>query len=120
MINAYKLGVESLTPILEKILSPGELNELQTLLKADKREFVFPDDLWVRLVYRYALAFHGRIWPTEQLMKAMIPLYMGRTASFVIANMEASAVQVEQNIESLCQCFEVNKPLLVQEWGNQR
>jgi glycosyltransferase involved in cell wall biosynthesis len=118
MINAFKLGVESLGPILEKILSQGELTELRSLLKNDQKSFNFPDELWVRMVYRYALAFHKKIWPVEQLMKAMIPLYMGRTASFVNANMDSSADDVEKNIESLCQAFEQLKPMLIRDWEN--
>jgi glycosyltransferase involved in cell wall biosynthesis len=120
MVNAYKLGVEALLPFLERILAEDELNELLRLTKKDYKNFHFPDELWVMVVYRYALAFHRRNWTTEQLMKSMIPLYMGRTASFVIANMESSSADVEKNIESLCQSFEQQKPLLIKDWENHR
>ena len=120
MINAYKLGIESLLSFLERILAENELNELQQLTKKDYKNFHFPDELWVMVVYRYALAFHHRIWTTEQLMKSMIPLYMGRTASFVIANMESSSEDVEKNIDSLCQSFEQQKPLLIKDWENHK
>ena len=120
MLNTFKLGVESLKSILEKILNQDELNELIALLKYNQDEFHFSDDLWVQVVYRYALAFHRKILTGEQLMKSMIPLYMGRTASFVITNLNSSAQEVEDNIESLCQTFEKHKPFLIQDWENHR
>jgi glycosyltransferase involved in cell wall biosynthesis len=118
MINAFKLGFKSLEPFLTKILGQDEISELHSLTANGKKEFSLSDDLWVRIVYRYALAFHKKIWTVDQLMKSMIPLYMGRTASFVLANMDSSATEVEQNIESLCQTFEQLKPILIRDWEN--
>jgi glycosyltransferase involved in cell wall biosynthesis len=120
MVSAFQLGVDSLVPILEKILPDAELNELQNLAKVKVNKFHFPDELWVKVVYRYALAFHRRIWGTDELMKSMIPLYLGRTASFVIDNMDSSAHEVESKIETLCQQFEILKPLLIKEWENHK
>ena len=120
MIHAYQLGIDSLVPVLERILTTDEMKELQNLAKKDQKTFHFPDELWVKVVFRYAIAFHRKIWAVDQLMKSMIPLYMGRTASFVIANMESSADEVEKNIESLCQSFEAQKSLIIKDWENHR
>jgi glycosyltransferase involved in cell wall biosynthesis len=120
MMNAYQLGIDSLVPFLERILTADELKELQKLAKKDQKSFHFSDELWVKVVFRYAIAYHRKVWAVEQLMKSMIPLYMGRTASFVIANMDSSADQVEKNIESLCQSFEIQKSLLIKDWENHR
>jgi glycosyltransferase involved in cell wall biosynthesis len=120
MIHAYQLGIESLIPFLEKILTEDELKELKNLSKKDQSAFHFPDELWVKVVFRYAIAYHRRIWAVEQLMKSMIPLYMGRTASFVIANLKSSADEVEKNIESLCLAFEKQKSLLISDWENHK
>ena len=44
----------------------------------DSRQFCFSDELWVKLVYRYAVAFHQRTWSIEQLMKSMSYSYRDR------------------------------------------
>jgi glycosyltransferase involved in cell wall biosynthesis len=116
MIGAYQLGNDSLLPFWERILNADELTELQNLAKKDQKSFHLPDELWVKVVFRYAIAYHRKVWSVEQLMRSMIPLYMGRTASFVIENMESSANEVEKNIESLCQTFEAQKSLLIKDW----
>ena len=74
----------------------------------------------MKTVYNFAHAFHNRIWPTDQLMKSMIPLYLGRTASFVVDNWDSSAEDVEIKIENLCQQFEQLKPLLLERWENNK
>ena len=120
MINAYKLGIDSLLPFLDRVLLDDELAQLKELAQQDQSRFHFPDDLWVKIVFRYAIAYHKRVWAVQQLMKSMIPLYMGRTASFVISNMNTSADEVENNIELLCQSFEKQKPLLIKYWENYK
>jgi hypothetical protein len=46
----------------------------------------------------------------------MIPLYLGRVASFVKENGDSSASEVEEKIESLCKVFEEMKPYLIERW----
>jgi glycosyltransferase involved in cell wall biosynthesis len=120
MVNSFKLGIESLSNFLEKIIETEDLYILKTLLTKETKDFYFNDELWVRIVYNFSIAFHNRIWPTDQLMKSMIPLYLGRTASFVIENWDSSADEVELKIENLCQQFELLKPFLTERWGNHK
>ena len=96
----------------------SEANGVVLYAKNNLKDFHFPDGLWVKVVFRYAIAYHRKVWAVDQLMKSMIPLYMGRTASFVIANLDSSADDVEKNIESLCQAFEAQKSLLINDWEN--
>ncbi len=103
-------------PFLERVIPQDNLKELQDLAKKDTSQFYFSDTLWVKIVYSFALAFHHHIWPSDQLMKSMIPLYLGRTASFVIEHQDSSAEEVEAKIEALCLEFERLKPYLLEHW----
>lgn len=47
----------------------------------------------------------------------MIPLYLGRVASFVKENQQSSSQEVEETIESLCKVFEEMKPYLIERWA---
>jgi hypothetical protein len=120
MINNFRLGINELVIFLERILSPDDLSELQKLIKQDSSQFYFSDELWVRVVYSFASSFHHRIWPIEQLMKSMIPIYLGRTASFVIENKDTTSNEVEQKIENLCREYEKLKPFLLDKWENYK
>jgi hypothetical protein len=50
----------------------------------------------------------------------MIPLYLGRVASFVKENQESSVREVEKKVESLCKVFEQMKPYLIERWEQMR
>jgi hypothetical protein len=46
-----------------------------------------------------------------------VPLYLGRTASFILEVRESNAVEVEERIEQLCRVFEEARPYLTSLWG---
>jgi glycosyltransferase involved in cell wall biosynthesis len=116
MIDKYKQGVKDLMPIWKQILSEETCKRLEKLSRSSMRRFRFRDELWVKVIYEYCISYHGKVMTNEHLMKSMIPLYLGRTASFVIENEESTADEVEQKIESLCQAFESTKPFIIESW----
>jgi hypothetical protein len=50
-------------------------------------------------------------------VQALVPLYRGRTLSFIAENESASAEQIECSVESLCENFERLKPYLLEVWN---
>ncbi|MEK7268921.1 MAG: glycosyl transferase family 2, partial [Nitrospirota bacterium] len=78
--------------------------------------FRIPDDHWARLVYDAAASYHRRVMPREHLLKALTPLYLGRTATFVLETQGLTSAEAEGRIESLCRAFEERKAYLVERW----
>ena len=78
--------------------------------------FRFPDPLWVRVVYDFAVAYQRRVLPREQLLRSLVPLYLGRTASFVLATAESGAEEVEAAIQALADEFVRQKADLRERW----
>ncbi|MFN3476617.1 MAG: glycosyl transferase family 2, partial [Candidatus Methylomirabilales bacterium] len=79
-------------------------------------EFRFPTDLWVSVVYDFALAYHDRALHREHLLKALTSLYLGWTASFVLETRESGPEEVEGIIEALAEQYEAMKPYLAARW----
>ena len=52
-------------------------------------------------------------------MDSLIPLYFGRTLSFVIRTEKMSMKQAEEAIEDDCATFEMAKPYLVKRWNER-
>lgn len=117
MIGNFRLGVKDLMEIWRKVLLPETVLWLESIGRLSDEAFSFPQDLWVRLIYDFAIAYHKGSVHREHLLKSMIPLYLGRVASFVRENQESSAQEVEEKIESLCKVFEEMKPYLIERWG---
>ena len=55
----------------------------------------------------------------DHIIQALAPLFRGRVCTFLGENRNASATEVENNIESLCLEFERLKPYLLQMWKSR-
>ena len=118
MLDNFQLGCSELAPVWQVFLARDLQQNLKELGHAGKVGFHFSDDLWVRSVNDFALAYHRRSLPSEQLLRSMIPLYLGRTASFVLEAAEASAEEVEARIEQLRMRYEQHKGHLLASWNH--
>ncbi|NCO68370.1 MAG: glycosyl transferase family 2 [Nitrospirae bacterium CG_4_10_14_0_8_um_filter_41_23] len=120
MIEKFRLGVKELMEIW-KIFIPSEiLDFLSKSAKFSKEEFHIPDELWVDIIYSFAIASRRKIMNREHLLKSLTPLYIGKIASFIIEAWDSSASEVEQKIERLGITFENKKDLLIENWQQQK
>ncbi len=117
MYKAFCQGVSDLRNIYESFLSQETLGALAACAALGSNEFRIGDSLWVRLVYQFAIAFHQRKLDREHLLQSLVPLYLGRTASFILEVRDSAAHEVEERIEQLCQVFETEKPYLIDLWN---
>jgi hypothetical protein len=116
MRDAFRLGVRDLGGIWELILAPDTLGEVLVLETATAAAFPFPDDLWARIVYEFALGHHYAVVYRDHLLRSLVPLYLGRTAAYVQATRTATAEPSEQALEEAALAFERQKPYLVEHW----
>ena len=116
MILAAQQGVNDLQEIYRSFLSTQTLQDLSQFVHRNGQGFHIPDQLWVRMIYEAATAFRFRLLDREHLLQSLVPLYLGRTASFVLEVTDSSAAEVEERIEQLCHVFETEKPYLTQQW----
>jgi len=119
MMGNFRLGVKDLMEIWRKVLFPEAALWLESVARLSDEAFSFPRDLWVRIIYDFAIAYHKGPVHREHLLKSMIPLYLGRVASFVKENYKSGAKEVEEDIESLCRVFEEMKPYLIERWEDK-
>lgn len=116
MVSGFRQGLRDLLPVWQLILAADTFQQVLELGVEDTDRFRFPSALWVQVVYDFALAYHDRLLHREHLLKAMTPLYLGYTASFVIGTRTQGVEQVEQELVRLSEQFETMKTYLVQRW----
>jgi hypothetical protein len=116
MKRAYQQGLRDLDGIYRSFLTPFTMEALHEAAGRTGDDFHVPDSLWVRLIYEFAGAYHGRRLDRDHLLSSLIPLYLGRTGSFVLDVREADAAMVEEKIEALAREFEAQKPYLLDCW----
>ena len=116
MVKALRQGLRDLLLVWEIILSQEVMAELLQLGWQDPEEFTFPHELWVRVIYDFALAYHDKVLHRDHLLKSLVPLYLGKTASFILETRTSTAPLVMENIEGLCRLFEGMKSYLRERW----
>ena len=116
MLDRFRTGARELHSIWERALHPQTWSEVARVAAAPDEAFTFPAGLWVRVVYDFAVAYRGGRIDREHLLRSLTPLYLGRTAAFVIETRDSSAEDVESLIEGLCRQFERDKPYLIERW----
>jgi glycosyltransferase involved in cell wall biosynthesis len=116
MIRIFRQGVRDLNEVWARVLEEETLSGVTALGGASEDSFVFPEKLWVRVIYDFALAYRRRALNREQLLRSLVPLYLGRTASFVLQTMEAGSDEVEESIRTLADEFVREKDYLRERW----
>lgn len=119
LLEMFVTGVAELEPLFVSILSPSTLARLQKLAHLNFTEFHYPADLWAKTVYEFAASYHKSIINRDHIVQALVPLYRGRTLSFLLENGDRSEEEIEKNVESLCGEFERQKPYLLEIWADE-
>ena len=99
--------------ILRMILSNDTYGNVMALIH--KKEF--PDDLWAAVIYEFACAFHNKKIDRTSLLKSLVPLYLGKVASFVYKTLYSSAPQAEESVGDIVKSFIKQKKYLDEIWN---
>lgn len=116
MVNAFRQGLRDLLPIWAIILSQETMAQVLPLGILDVDDFKFPIETWVQVIYDFALAYHEKTIHREHVLKALTPLYLGRTASFILEMQHSTSQDVERSIETLCEEYEAQKSSFQERW----
>lgn len=116
MIESFRLGTQNLQDVWGMILPPTTLLELRRLSRVSEDQFRLPDQVWVRIIYDFALGHRLRTISRDHLLRSITPLYLGWIASFVLETQTVGLEEVEARIERLSKAYEDNKSYLVSRW----
>jgi glycosyltransferase involved in cell wall biosynthesis len=115
----FRQGARELGEIWERVLPPETRAEIVGLAGGAGDRFHFPDLLWARAVYDFAVACERRVLPRDQLLRSLVPLYLGRTASFILQTEDGDASDAETANRSLADEYVRQKPYLLERWSAQ-
>jgi hypothetical protein len=116
MLETFQLGFRNLQEVWSLVLPPVTLLELKRLARLPVEKFHMPDELWVRIIDDFALAYRLRTISRTHLLGALTPLYLGWVASYALEVGGASPAEAEQRVEKLARAYEEGKPYLLSRW----
>lgn len=109
-------GLEHFGPIWRKVIGDASFAELVTIARAAPEQIDVPVDLWVRIVYDFAVAYQRWSGDRHQLVEMMIPIYFARVAAFFNQAKTLSSGEAEKIIEHQAQRFEELKGHFLARW----
>jgi glycosyltransferase involved in cell wall biosynthesis len=116
LLNKFHDGGTRYQESWKAILTEDVYKKVMEIMGMKETEFDFPTDLWARVLFDMAVAFKGEVLDRGTIMDSLIPLYFGKTLSFVRKTRKMSIKQAEETIEEDCLTFEMAKPYLLQRW----
>jgi len=120
LLDMFKFGIKELDPVFLSILSTPTHEQLKALAAAPEEKFSYSGDLWAQTVYEFAIAYHKAVIGRDHIVQALVPLFRGRVYTFLTENRDATAEEVEHNVEELYRAFEREKPGLVEMWNGRK
>jgi len=126
LIEKFRIGVRENKDCWYSVLPRERVEELENIAALSLQDFKFPVETWVKVVYDFAVAYkNGRVAASSntegivsRLISSLVPVYFGRTASFVKETKHIPTFEAEHVTEHLCAKFEEMKPYLIQRWFN--
>jgi glucosylglycerate synthase len=117
LIEYFQVGFWNFGGVWQQIIEEQDMALIKGLAhEKSKEKFFLPIDTWVRIVYRYANAFHSTPRQRMKLLDTMIPLYYSRVASLVNELKDKNSEQAEILFQEHAQAFEDRKDYMIQIW----
>jgi len=117
LIDYFRVGFFHFGELWRQIVEESDFDCIRDLAENGRASrFLLPIETWVRVVYRYAAAFHAAPRQRMKLLDTMIPLYHARVASLVLELEEADPERAEQLFADQARMFEEMKPYLLEVW----
>ena len=118
LVTAFRKGMDDLQPIMERILTPETHAALRETAAGDRLRV--SNRLWARTVFDFAAAHRLAVMHRDHLLQAMVPIYLGRVASFVENCGACDAAAVDTQIDALGLEFEQARDYLIERWNPLR
>jgi len=116
LVESFQLGNRELQEIWSLVLPPSSLFELRKLSRLPVDQFRMPDELWVKVVYDFALAHRLRTISRDHLLRSLTPLYLGWVASYAHDVQSVGALSPERRLDRLSLAYEAGKSYLLSRW----
>jgi glycosyltransferase involved in cell wall biosynthesis len=116
LVTDFKIGFNNYKEIWKKIIAPDNWEVIEELAKKEEKDFLFKTEIWAKILYDLAAAFHHWQGNRQLMLSLMTPLYFARVASFVNRTIDMSNEEAEAVVEEQAEVFEQQKEYLIHRW----
>jgi hypothetical protein len=117
LVASFRSGVHDLQPVFRDILRSACWSDVLAIADTAEPVPAFPDDLWARVVYEFAAAYHHGAMHRDHLIQALVTPYLGRTAAFLAAHAEAPPERAAEALVALGAAFDRARSDFLESWN---
>ncbi len=117
LVEHFFLSWQTLRGAWKSILRSETFDELEACIDTGRSVFLIGTDLWARILFEFAAAYHHRPAAKKQVIEVLSPLYFARVASFIRRVGESTNDEAEAVVEEQARIFEIRKPYLLELWN---
>jgi len=117
LIEYFQIGFRNFSSIWQQIIEENDFQLIKVLAEqTGEKDFYLPVNTWIRIVYRYANAFHSTPRQRMKLLDTLTPLYYARVASLINELEGKKNHSIGEFFSSQAKMFEDMKDYLIDLW----
>jgi len=113
-------GLNSYREPWRKVIAEPDRSAVEKLMSRAKDAFYYPSELWVRILYDYAVAYRYEVVPRRTLLDSLVPFYYSRMLSYMNKTREMGTRECEEYLGAIYRIYESEKSHLIARWDGQR
>jgi hypothetical protein len=121
--HLYRKFVEGLNAYREtwsELIPEPEMSQVEKLLSQTNDSFYYPSELWVRILYDYAVAYRYEVVPRQALLDSLIPFYYSRMLSYINKTRKMGTRECEEYLDAIYRIYESEKSHFIKRWDGLR
>jgi hypothetical protein len=103
-----------------RVIPEPDRSAVEKLMSQAKDAFYYPSELWVRILYDYAVAYRYEVVPRRTLLDSLVPFYYSRMLSYINKTKDMGTRECEEYLDAIYRVYESEKPYLVRRWDEGR
>ena len=103
-----------------RVIPEPDRARTENIARQTRESFYYPSELWVRILYDYAVAYRDEVVPRQTLMDSLVPFYYSRMLSYINETREIGTRECEEYLDAIYRVYESEKPYLVRRWDEKR
>jgi len=117
LTEALTLGYERYGEAWERLLSGETYLEVERLCAQPRGEPSFSPELWARVALEFGVVYNEGEGDPDRIVEALLPLFYGRTATYIRETEGLSLEERERIVEDIVQSFLGARPAFNDLWG---
>lgn len=113
-------GCSTFRETWNKVIPEPDRAKVEKLVNQAKESFYYPSELWVRILYDYAVAYRDGVVPRQTLLDSLVPFYYSRMLSYMNKTKEMGTRECEEYLDAVYRIYEKEKPHLIGRWDGRR